>query len=295
MLHDGFTRAERTRHRRHTALGDGEQRVDDALTRHERDIRRQLAAIGTPDTHRPRLHQRQRYIAVIGGDRVHRVRHRVVALGNGGDSAAHVVRQHNLVGHHGGFLYHTDRVAADHAVADRDGRSEVPVLVARQRRHLHAALQIGAAHLHDLRQRALDAVEDRADQTRSELHTQRFARGHHFLARSQSGCLLIHLNRRLVTVHFDDLTDQPFLADAYHVEHVRVPHAFRDDQRTGDLGDRSLRHITIPFDKGQSLLNMISEPTAFSTACFSHVRPTPLLPETPGRGTTDGVSCSSSF
>ena len=42
---------------------------------------------------------------------------------------------------------------------------------------------------------------------------------------------------------FDDFTNQTLAADPYHVKHIGVPHALRDDQRTGYFFNYAFAHF----------------------------------------------------
>ena len=81
-------------------------------------------------------------------------------------------------------------------------------------------------------QRTLDAVVYVCDKPRSKLDGKRFAGRDDAVAVSEPRRLLIDLNRRPVSVHFNDFADEPRLADSHDVEHVGVSHATRDDKRT---------------------------------------------------------------
>ena len=115
----------------------------------------------------------------------------------------------------------------------------MPLLLVVERRHVNASFEVGAGDLHDLVQRALDTVVDRADQTGTELNGERCAGGLHLFSGTETGGLLIDLNRGSVAVHFYDFANQTLAADAHNVKHIGVAHALGDDQRTRDLCDNS--------------------------------------------------------
>ena len=247
MLHHGFTAAERTRHRRHTAFGDGEQCVDDPLAGDQRMVGRQLFFVWTPHTHRPFLHHGQRMLAalVVAYDR-HRFGNGELAVLDRGDLSAHPGGNHNALLHNGGFLHGTDDVAGHHRVARFHRGDKVPLGFTVQRGYFHTALQIVAHRLHDRFQRALNTVENAADQTGSQFHAQRRVGGFHRFAGSQPGGFFIYLNGRAVTVHFDDLADQTMLADAHNIKHIGVAHSFGDDQRPSHFYNGAFAHNCLP-------------------------------------------------
>ena len=142
-----------------------------------------------------------------------------------------------------GLLHGAEDVAAHDGVADMHGGEEVPFCVALQRGDLHAALQVVAGDPHDRVQRALDAVVDRADQARPELDAHRLPGGFDGRAGAEAGGLLVNLDRRLVAVDLYDFADQPLVADAHDVEHVRVAHAAGNDERTGYFFDCAFAHL----------------------------------------------------
>ena len=141
--------------------------------------------------------------------------------------------------HHAGLLDGTDHIAADDLIACLGHRREVPLLLPAQRGDLDTAGDIGARLLHDLLQRALDAVVNILDQAGAQLHRQGGAGGDHLGAGAQAGRLLIDLDGGGVPVHVQDLADQTLLAHADHVGHIRVLHPGGDDQRAGNLDNLS--------------------------------------------------------
>ena len=46
-------------------------------------------------------------------------------------------------------------------------------------------------------------------------------------------------------MHFNDFSDQALVGNTDNVEHVRLAHAARDDQRSRNFFDRSCRHILL--------------------------------------------------
>ena len=145
--------------------------------------------------------------------------------------------------HHGGFLHNAQGIAAPHLVPRLYRRDEMPARLPVQGGDLDPPLQIGAGYLHDLGQRTLDPIKNRADQAGAQLHAQRRAGGFHRFAGPEPRGLLVYLDGGLVSMHFDDFADQTLAAHPHHVEHVGVPHPLGDDQRARDLGYRTCRHM----------------------------------------------------
>ncbi len=127
-----------------------------------------------------------------------------------------------------------------------DARLKLPFPVPFKGGHLHAAGKIVARNLHDIVQRALDAVEDAADKPWPELNAHRLARRFHRRAGAEARRLFINLNRCTIPVHLDYFTNQALVAYPHHVEHIRVPHSLRDDKRPGHLDNRPCAHGESP-------------------------------------------------
>ena len=174
MLDNGLAAAERTRYGRHTAFGDGEEGVHDALAGNHGFRRGQFFFVGTAPAHRPGLeHRVLRYVAVFVFDFVNRIQ-------NGGFAAEHPLhnaflagRQHDLVEYGRGLLDHADDVAARYVVADMHFRFKFPFFLTVQFGHFHAAGDTVARFVVQHVQRTLDAVEDAFDQTRRQFYGQR--------------------------------------------------------------------------------------------------------------------------
>ena len=141
--------------------------------------------------------------------------------------------------HRGGLLNGADDVARVQLVAGLRNGLEMPFLFVVEGGHVDTSFEVGARDLHDLVQRTLDAVVDRADQTGTELNGERSAGGLHGFAGAESGGFLIYLNGGAVAVHFYDFADQTLPADAHNVEHIGVTHTLGDNQRACHLCDNS--------------------------------------------------------
>ena len=135
-------------------------------------------------------------------------------------------------------------IAAAYLVPGLHGGHKLPLGVPLQRGDLHAAGKVVARHLHNVVQRALDAVIDAADKARPQLHAHglagRFYRGPGGKARS----LLVYLYGGFVAVDLDDLADQTPFAYAHHVKHVGIAHALGDNERSGHFFDGAFTHVS---------------------------------------------------
>ena len=232
MLDNGLAAAERTRYGRHTAFGDGEEGVDDALAGNHGFRRGQFFFVGTAAAHRPGLeHRVLRHVAVF-------VFQLVNGLQDGGLAAVHPFhdaflagRHHDLVQHGRGLLDHADDVAARYVVADFHLRFKFPFFLAVQLGNLDAAGDTVARFIVQHVQGALDSVEDAFDQTGRQFHGQRGTGGFHRFAGSQTCRFLIYLNGGHVAPQFDYLANQMLLADTDHVIQFYIAHAAGNDQR----------------------------------------------------------------
>ena len=145
--------------------------------------------------------------------------------------------------HGGGLLNGAKRVACLHLVADLGDGLKVPFLFVVERGNVDASFEVGAGDLHNLVERTLNAVVNRADQAGAQLNGQRRTGGFNGFAGAETGGFFIYLNGRAVAVHLDNLANQTLRADAHNVEHIRVAHTLGDNQRTRDLCDNSFFQI----------------------------------------------------
>ena len=261
VLHDRLAAAEGAGHGRHTALGDGEQGIDDPLTRDHRRGGSHLLLVGTGTTYRPALeHGHLVDVPAVGQSR-DRLGDVEVTLGDLVDHAFDPVGYHDLVQDDGGLLDHAQDVARLHGLAHVLDGHEVPQFVVVEIGDLHAADDTVAEALGDLVQRTLDAVEDALDQTGSELHRQGHTRADHLVAHAQSRRLLVDLDGGAIVTQLDDLADQPVFAYLDDVVDLGVGHAFRHDQRSGYFYDFASHYLS-------SLPNRMSTPKARSICSF---------------------------
>ena len=142
----------------------------------------------------------------------------------------------------GGLLDRAERVAGADRVADADGRLEFPNSVAVERRggqpardHRSSPRVLAGTRQH--RQRALRAVEDRAEQTGAELCPERLARVGNRLAGGQPRRVLVDLDHGVRAVEPDHLPGEARLPDLDDVVEARRGQASRDDHRSGHAVD----------------------------------------------------------
>ena len=237
MLHHGLAGAEGAGNGRRTTLGNGEHGVDDALTGGQRPLGGILLGVGAAHTDGPLLHHGELHFpALLGAEDSHGLMDGVLALGGHlHDGAAHFRGHHDLVEHHGGLRHGADDVAAHHLCAFLHGGGELPLLLGVQGGDFHTTGDAGAHLLHDLLQRALDAVVDALDHAGPQLDAHGSTGGDHFRARAETGGLLIDLDGGRVALHGQDLADQAAGTHADHVGHIGVPEAGGDHQRAGDF------------------------------------------------------------
>ena len=143
----------------------------------------------------------------------------------------------DLMQHRGRLRHRAQDVAAHHLVADLGGGGEVPLLLMVQGGDFHAPGDAGAHLLHDLLQRALDAVVDALDHARAKLHAHGRAGGDHLRAGSKARSLLIDLDGGGIALHRQDLADQALGAYTDHVGHIGVRQARGHYQRPGNFNN----------------------------------------------------------
>ena len=244
MLHDGFARTKRAGNSRHTAGGNREKRVDNALPRDHWRFRCELFRIGTPTAYRPLLQHGQfmLHALFVAYNRHHVRQPRDLAFALD-DLAGNAVRDHDAMLDDGALLHLPDNRAACHLVAGLHKRLKAPFLFAVQARHFHAARNVHPVLLGNDSQRTLNAVENGFNQPWSKFHGKRRAGGFHRFAGAKTRRFLINLNGGLVAAKFNHLAHEAVFADANDIVHAHVRHIFRDNQRAGDLYNSSLlRH-----------------------------------------------------
>ncbi len=233
MLHDRFAGTEGPRNGRGAALGEREQRVDDALTRRKRDLGHVLLLVRPRHAHGPFLSHGELFDRTVRQLYVRDdVVHRKASALNVHELAVHAKRHHDAVLDGRRLLHGSQEIAAFERVTRLGGGHEIPRLFPGQGRHGNAARDRVAGQPADLRQRALDTVVDAFQHARTELHGKRIARRLHDGARAEARSLLVDLDGGGVARHVQDLPDQVLLAHSHHVRDVGVGQAVRHDQRT---------------------------------------------------------------
>ena len=251
MLNNRLTASERSRNGSHTTFGDWEHTVNNSLSCYERLFWRKLFLIRTTFTNRPFLHHGQLFVSVFCLQYTYNFFYGKLTGFDLFDFTFYIWRNHNLLFHNDGLFYCTKYVSAFYFISDLCNRYEVPLFVSFQCRNLNTSLQaVASGYFHNIVQWSLDTIVDAGDQSRSQFYGKRYFHGFYRLARFQSGSLLIYLNRCLVPVHLDDLTDQSLVTYTNHVKHVGVSHALSDNQWSGHFLYRSFTHL----DKSHTFL-----------------------------------------
>ncbi len=226
MLDDGLTGTERSGNRGNTALGDGEEAVDDTLTGDQRGVGSELGLVGTALTDRPLLGHGDIHIALFGLND----RYGLADIEGAGldrlDLSGNPVGDHYLLCNNGCLLDSSDDVTGFNLVADSRCSHEVPLLLLIEGGNFDTAGQpVRAGHLHDDVQGPLDTIVDGTNEAGSEVNRKGNLHGLDGLAGSETGRLFVYLYGSLVTVHLDDLADQSFLADTDDIVHIGIAHS----------------------------------------------------------------------
>ena len=171
MLHNCLTGTERTGNSGHTALGDGEHRIDNTLTGDQRRIRNQLLLVGTAHTNRPLLHQCQwMFCTIIIHNHANGLFYRVGTTLNGLDRTLNPVRNHNLLLYHAGLLNGANDIAGNHLITDLGSRNELPLFLSVQSGNRDTSGNIRTGHLYHAFQWTLDTIIHRLDQAGTQFH-----------------------------------------------------------------------------------------------------------------------------
>ena len=162
MLRHRLARPKAAGDRGRAALGDREQRIDDALPGDERPIDRQAARHGTRLTDRPELRKRKRMrLPFVVPQRQQRFAGRIRAVrpdihGRPGKPRRH----HCAVLNDRRFGTNRENLAACQPVALPDAHGNVPFFLHIERRQIAARRDERAVCGGDFAQRAFDAVKD---------------------------------------------------------------------------------------------------------------------------------------
>src|SRR5581483_2438977 len=124
-------------------------------------------------------------------------------------------------------------------------RLKIPQFFAIQRRHPAAAGDEVALGHGQRRERALHAVEDSAEQSRSEFQRKRLTRGEERVARGDTGGLLVNLNDCLVTFERDHFADEPLRPDEDDLAQRERLLRADANRPAGDLSDAAGGPLTL--------------------------------------------------
>ena len=127
-------------------------------------------------------------------------------------------------------------------VAHLGGGNEIPLLLVVDGGDFNASLDGIAAALHDLFQRALNAIVNIFNHTGAQLYAQGEAGGFHRYAGAKTGGFLVDLNGGGIAAHFDDLADEPLRAHSHDIIHVGVCKSLGYHQRAGNLDNSTGCH-----------------------------------------------------
>ena len=249
MLHDGLARAEGAGDRGRAALGDGEQRIDDALAAVHRAGGGVFLAVRPGDTHGPVLdHGELVGLALVVLDHGDDVVYGELALLYALDRAAQPGGYHYLVQYGRGLLHGAENVAGINVLAGLRHGDEVPLALAVERRDLHAAGDGLARQRAYLGQGTLDTVVDVLQHTGAELHREGQPGRHDLRAGAEARGLLIDLYGGGVAGHVQYFAYEPLAAHSDNVRHVRVGQSLGYDQRARNFRYNSA-HLQTFFTK----------------------------------------------
>ena len=245
MLGNGFARAEGPGNGCHAALGNGEQAVDHALAGDQRHIGAQLLLIGAAAAHGPVLQHGDLFFAAVRQNHYgHGFGDGKIALGNAFQHTACPLRNHDLMHDHGGLLHGAQHIAGNQSIAGLGHGHKMPLGRTVQTGNLYAAGQkVAARGFHDLEQRALNAVVNALDQAGAQLNAHGHTGGFHRCARAKAAGFFVYLDRGLIAVDLDDLTDQVFVRNTHHIKHIGIAHTVGDHQRAGYFSDGTFAHF----------------------------------------------------
>ncbi len=137
------------------------------------------------------------------------------------------------------FWHRAQDIARTDHIARAHRRREFPFARAINRRRGDAARDEIAGLVAQNRQRSLHAVEDAAEQSRTQFDLQQRAGRFDRIAHAQTRRVLVHLDGRAVALQANHFADEAQRADAHHLVHLRADETFGDDHGTGDAEDGS--------------------------------------------------------
>ena len=245
MLNDSLTASKRARYCCHTALRDREEGINDTLPGYKRHLRRKFSLIWTAFSHRPLLHQSKLPLSCFRCYNCNHFFYCKFTCFDLFDRPFYSIRNHDLLLYHRRLLDRTDHISFFDFISDFNSRNKLPFQISFQRRNFHTPLQTVARDFHDIIQRSLDSIVNAGNQPRSEFYGHWHFHGFHRLSRSESGCLLIYLNRRLVSVHLYNFADQSLLTYTHDIKHIRIAHSRGNDQRSCYFFNYAFTHCRI--------------------------------------------------
>jgi hypothetical protein len=221
VLGNRLAGAEGTGNRRRSTFGDGEQPIENALSRDERFRRCRFLLGWARRSHRPLLVHGDLLAGIELDDRLV---DGVFAGLDSDDLAAIGARwHHHLVVDGDRLLDDTDDVAGRDLVAFCDLWLELPGFVEIDPGGVDPTVEKRTVHLRFQHVKwALGAVVDGIQYAGAEIDRQRLARVLDGFARADPGGLLVHLNGRDIALDLDYLAHQPFVADVDDVVHPGV-------------------------------------------------------------------------
>jgi hypothetical protein len=200
---------------------DREQRIEDALSGHQRLVRREARTHGTRRAHRPEVAQRNLALAVFPASQAQDRRHVGVLAGTG-----------NPVDVPRGVRWNESLLRATMRAADatEDG-TRGNVAAAGNDGFEHEARVGGGG------QRPQQAVEDVAQQPGADADAEEGARAGDFDAGPQARCVLVYLRDDLVLVEADHLAQQTRRPDADGLAQQERALGARTQHRAADPAD----------------------------------------------------------
>jgi hypothetical protein len=129
----------------------------------------------------------------------------------------------------------TPNITTREVVADLDGRCELPLLFTVEGRNGDTAGNVnGFGHLGNGLEGTLNTIVDTVEQTGTELDGQGLSGSVDGVTDHDAGCLLVNLNRGLVAIDSDNLTNEVVVSYSDQLVHGNTNHVLSNDDRTGD-------------------------------------------------------------
>jgi hypothetical protein len=188
------------------ALGNGEEQVEDPLTRHEGSVGRQALGHGARSSHGPAVRELEgRSIGEASEGLVHAIR----TVGDLLELAGSIGRQHHPVLHGAALFHEAQDVAPADPLARLSRRPEAPARIGIERRRRATRRQEVALASGQYLQRPPDPVEHRTQKPGTERNREWAARRLDRFAHRQAAGLLEDLDGGGVSLDADHLAHQP--------------------------------------------------------------------------------------